>query len=97
MGDDYRSAVLRSVRLVDVVGETTPLVPVTEGYRGRCMYHPDQTLSLYVSSSPAIFHCFACGAGGDAVTWTMHRYGVDEESALARLASSSGSPPGAQP
>lgn len=97
MNDDYRSAVLRSVSLVDIVGEATPLVTAAQGYRGSCTYHPDPTLSLYVISSPAIFHCFACGAGGDAVTWTMRRYGVDEESALARLASSSGSPPGAQP
>ncbi len=97
MDDDYRSAVLRSVSLVDIVGEATPLVPATQGYRGSCIHHPDPTLSLFVISSPAIFHCFACGAGGDAVTWTMRRYGVDEESALARLAGSSGSPPGAQP
>lgn len=97
MEDDYRAKVLRSVCLVDIVGEATSLVSTTSGHRGSCMYHRDPTLSLFVSSSPAIYHCFACGAGGDAVTWTMRRYGVDEATALARLASSSGLPPQARP
>ncbi|MBD8548297.1 hypothetical protein IFT82_16345 [Sphingomonas sp. CFBP 8760] len=56
------------------------------GLRGRCPAHRDPSRSLYVSTVLDRFHCFGCGAGGDAVRWIMMRDRIDRGSAEVRLA-----------
>ena len=36
-----------------------------------CPFHGEQTPSFSVSQEKQIFHCFGCGAGGNAITFVM--------------------------
>ncbi len=87
--DDRRRelmAALRPYGLRDIVGETTVLQPDgadTDRYRGSCPWHPGTGRGLCVSS--AGWHCFDCGAGGDAVQWIVRRDGVETDEAAAAV------------
>jgi len=79
-------AALRQHGLRDIVGETTVLQPDgadTNRSRGFCPWHPATGRGLYVSS--AGWHCFDCGASGDAVQWIARRDGVGAEEAAAAV------------
>ena len=59
--------------------------------RGQCPDHPDETESLHVDCM--LYHCFACGRGGDFVRWTMARQDLDEQPAIEHLTRRAGLPP----
>ena len=40
-------------------------------YIGICVFHPDKHPSLSVNQDKGLYHCPACGAGGDAITFIM--------------------------
>jgi DNA primase len=42
---------------------------------GRCPFHREKTPSFHVY--PDHFHCYGCGAHGDAIGWTMQAEGID--------------------
>lgn len=87
--DDRRRELMVALRphgLRDIVGETTVLQRDdgdTDRYRGSCPWHPGTGMGLYVSS--AGWHCFDCGAGGDAVQWIVRRDGVGAEEAITTV------------
>lgn len=49
----------------------------------RCPFHDDQTASLSVNG--ALWNCFACEAGGDALSWLQLKEKLTFPDALARL------------
>jgi DNA polymerase I-like protein with 3'-5' exonuclease and polymerase domains len=65
------------VPLADLVGE--PLVDD----KICCPFHDDSTPSLHIYDDH--FHCFGCGAHGDAVDWLMMIEGLDRDAALRQL------------
>ena len=48
-----------------------------------CCFHEERTASLSVKGS--IWRCFGCGAGGDAIAFTMKFFGLSFPQALVRL------------
>ncbi len=55
--------------------------------RGKlcCPFHNEKTPSLGVYRNGKRFHCFGCGADGDAITFTMRYFGLGFNEALRRL------------
>lgn len=49
----------------------------------RCPFHDDETASLSVSGK--LWNCFACEAGGDALSWLQLKENLTFPEALARL------------
>jgi len=49
-----------------------------------CPFHDDRTPSCHIY--PDHFHCFSCGAHGDAVDWLMMVDGLDRDAAIQLLA-----------
>ena len=49
----------------------------------KCPFHDDQTASLSVQGS--LWNCFACEAGGDALSWLQLKEKLTFPEALARL------------
>jgi DNA primase len=77
------------IDLVEYLGSLgIELKPVGTGgeYRGLCPFHADEAPSLQVNRRKGLWHCFGCGAGGDAISFVMQREGVDFRRALAILA-----------
>ena len=57
--------------IVELIGSYLPLKKVGRNYRGLCPFHPDRSPSFYVSPERQTYHCFGCGAGGNAVGFVM--------------------------
>ncbi|RLE29666.1 DNA primase [Candidatus Acetothermia bacterium] len=74
------------VNIVELIGRYVTLKPSGKNYKGRCPFHPDDTPSLMVSPEKGLWHCFGCGAGGDAIAFLMRIERLSFPEALARLA-----------
>jgi DNA primase len=74
------------VNIVDLIGRYVALKPAGKSYKGRCPFHPDNTPSLVVSPEKGLWHCFGCGAGGDAIGFIMRVERLSFPEALGRLA-----------
>lgn len=59
--------------IVELIGGYLPLKKVGRNFRGVCPFHPDRSPSFYVSLERQTYHCFGCGAGGNAVGFVMER------------------------
>lgn len=55
-----------STDIVATVGERIALTKRGQRLSGRCPFHDDRIPSLFVSVEGQRFHCFGCGAHGDA-------------------------------
>jgi DNA primase catalytic core len=57
---------------------------------GLCPFHHEKTPSFYVVEDKGFFHCFGCGAHGDAVGYLMRAENLDFIEAIERLAAEAG-------
>lgn len=73
--------------IVDVVGNYLELKRSGASLKAVCPFHDDTTPSLHVSSSKQIYHCFACGAGGDSIKFVMEYEKLSYPEAIEKLAS----------
>lgn len=78
--------VIARTRLSELVGEHVPLKRRGREYVGLCPFHSEKTPSFTVSEDRGFYHCFGCGANGDAITWVRHWHGLDFRGAVSELA-----------
>ena len=77
--------------LSDIVGKRVSLQNRgAAGHVGLCPFHKENTPSFFVNNEKAMYHCFGCGAHGDAFTFLMEYEGVSYKEALEKLAHISG-------
>ncbi|MCA3368135.1 MAG: DNA primase [Roseomonas sp.] len=74
--------------LPGLIGQKTRLLKSGRNWKGCCPFHGEKTPSFYVYDDH--FHCFGCGAHGDAVTFVMRAEGAQFMEAVERLASEAG-------
>lgn len=72
--------------IVALIGRYVTLAPSGKAYKGRCPFHADSSPSMTVSPEKGLWHCFGCGAGGDAIGFIMRAERLSFGEALARLA-----------
>lgn len=82
--------VLAATDIVRVVRERVDLKQKGREWLGLCPFHDDRSPSMHVSPAKQIFKCFACGAGGDALTFVQKYDGVEFPQALQHLAEVAG-------
>lgn len=73
------------IPIADVVGEDVVLKRAGANLKGLCPFHDDRTPSFMVSPSKNICKCFACGEGGNVITYVMKRDKVDFVTAVRLL------------
>jgi DNA primase len=73
--------------LPGLIGRKTRLLKSGRNWKGCCPFHGEKTPSFYVYDDH--FHCFGCGAHGDAVTFVMQAEGAQFMEAVERLAAHS--------
>lgn len=71
--------------LLDIVRGTVKLTRKGREYTGLCPFHNEKTPSFYVVPDKGFFHCFGCGAHGDAVGFVMRDRNLGYREALAAL------------
>ena len=69
--------------LPDLIGRQVPLQRDGRNWCARCPFHGEKTPSFYVYADH--FHCFGCGAHGDAITWTTRTQRMKFAEALGHL------------
>ena len=78
------------VSLVGTVGRRVRLTRRGREHTGLCPFHNEKTPSFTVSDDKGFYHCFGCGAHGDAISFLMGTEGLSFPEAVERLASEAG-------
>ena len=74
--------------LAALVGRRVKLARSGRNWKGCCPFHTEKTPSFYVYEDG--YHCFGCGAHGDAVSFAMQTQGLTFPDAVAQLAAEAG-------
>ncbi|MCB1107144.1 MAG: DNA primase [Chlamydiia bacterium] len=59
------------IDLVEVVSSYVNLKPAGSSYKGVCPFHDEKTPSFMIQKGESHYHCFGCGAHGDAIAFLM--------------------------
>ena len=89
MNDDFSKFLdeLRSrISLAEIIGEKVKLQKRGREYTGLCPFHQEKTPSFTINESKGFYHCFGCGAHGDAVKFLMDNEGLPFIDAVKKLA-----------
>ena len=84
--DELRSR----ISLSGLIGRSVKLARRGREYAGLCPFHPEKTPSFYVVEDKSFFHCFGCGAHGDAIGFVMRSDNLDFIEAIEKLAGEAG-------
>ncbi len=71
-----------------LVGRKVKLTRSGKSWKGCCPFHSEKTPSFYVYDDG--YHCFGCGAHGDAIGFVMQTEGAGFPDAVERLAAEAG-------
>jgi DNA primase len=78
------------ISLSGLIGRSVKLVRRGREYAGLCPFHHEKTPSFYVVEDKSFFHCFGCGAHGDAIGFVMRNDNLDFIEAIEKLAGEAG-------
>ena len=79
-----------AVDMVALVGARTDLRRVGSRWTGLCPFHDERTPSFSVNAEHRLYHCFGCGASGDAIRFVQETEGVDFRESIELLAERTG-------
>ncbi|MBH31075.1 MAG: DNA primase [Candidatus Marinimicrobia bacterium] len=75
-----------SAEILDVISDYVELRRRGRNHFGLCPFHPEKTPSFSVAPDKQIYHCFGCGAGGNAISFLMEYEKISFVEALKKLA-----------
>ncbi len=75
-----------AIDMVELVGARTDLRRVGTRHVGLCPFHDERTPSFSVNAEHGLYHCFGCGASGDAISFVRETEGLDFAEAIEHLA-----------
>ncbi|SDL27978.1 DNA primase [Modicisalibacter muralis] len=81
---------LARVDVVEVVGERVQLKKAGQNYSGLCPFHQEKSPSFTVSHDKQFYHCFGCGAHGNALRFLMEYDNLRFPEAVEQLAARQG-------
>lgn len=81
---------LNRVDIIDAIGCHVSLKKAGSNYIACCPFHNEKTPSFTVSPTKQFYHCFGCGAHGDAINFLAEYCGLSFTEAIKELAVSVG-------
>jgi DNA primase len=78
------------ITLSAVIGRTTRLTKAGREFKACCPFHNEKSPSFTVNDEKGFYHCFGCGAHGDAIRWMTDQRGLGFMDAVKELASEAG-------
>ena len=88
--ESFKQDLLNRVDIVDVVSRHVQLKKGGANFQGLCPFHGEKTPSFTVSPSKQFYHCFGCGAHGNAIGFLMSYASLGYVDAVKELAASVG-------
>lgn len=76
--------------LSEIVGRRVRLTRAGREFKGCCPFHKEKTPSFYVNDDKQFFHCFGCGAHGDAIGFLTRHDNLSFIEAVEQLAAAAG-------
>jgi DNA primase len=83
---DFINDILTRVDIVDLIDSQLPLKKAGANYIARCPFHSEKSPSFSVNRNKQMFHCFGCGASGNAISFLMDFNHLDFVEAVEDLA-----------
>jgi DNA primase len=78
------------ITLSSVIMRTVKLRRAGREWKACCPFHNENTPSFTVNDEKGFYHCFGCGAHGDAIRWMTDQRGLSFIDAVQELASQAG-------
>ncbi|AUX69877.1 DNA primase [Porphyrobacter sp. HT-58-2] len=78
------------ITLSSLVQRSVKLTRAGREWKGCCPFHEEKTPSFYVNDQKQFYHCFGCGAHGDAISWMVDQQGLQFMDAIKELAGMAG-------
>ncbi|MBU7580640.1 MAG: DNA primase [Porphyrobacter sp.] len=78
------------ITLSSLVQRSVKLTRAGREWKGCCPFHEEKTPSFYVNDQKQFYHCFGCGAHGDAISWMVDSQGLQFMDAIKELAAAAG-------
>ncbi len=88
--DSFKQDLLNRVDVVDVVSRFVQLKKAGANLQGLCPFHTEKSPSFTVSPTKQFYHCFGCGAHGNAIGFLMAYSSLGYVDAIKDLASGVG-------
>ncbi|WOE74098.1 DNA primase [Alterisphingorhabdus coralli] len=76
--------------LSSLIGRSIKIQKAGREYKACCPFHNENTPSFTINDQKGFYHCFGCGAHGDAITWMTEHNGLGFMDAVKELASEAG-------
>lgn len=76
--------------LAELIGSRITLKKAGANYKARCPFHDEKTPSFNVRPDKGFYHCFGCGAHGDAISFIREFEGLGFTEAVEELAKRAG-------
>lgn len=76
--------------IVELIGSRVPLKKAGREYKACCPFHDEKSPSFWVSPDKQFYHCFGCGAHGNAIGFLMAYASMGYVDAVKDLAASVG-------
>lgn len=76
--------------LSSLIGQAVKLEKKGKEHKGCCPFHSEKTPSFTVNDDKEFYHCFGCGAHGDALRWLVDHDGMEFIDAVKHLAAAAG-------
>ncbi len=78
------------ITLSSVIARTTRLTKAGHEFKACCPFHNEKSPSFTVNDLKGFYHCFGCGAHGDAIRWMTDQRGLSFMDAVKELAAEAG-------
>lgn len=84
--DSFLERLRNAARVSAVVGARIPLRRHGREFMALCPFHKEKTPSFTINDEKGFYHCFGCGAHGDAIGFIKEYEGVGYKEAIEKLA-----------
>ncbi|QOJ24704.1 MAG: DNA primase [Gammaproteobacteria bacterium] len=81
---------LNRIDIVDAIDRHVPLKKAGANFVACCPFHSEKTPSFTVSQTKQFYHCFGCGAHGNAISFLIEYSGLSFVEAVKDLAAYAG-------
>lgn len=88
--EDFIQSLLEKTDIVQLIHQSVPLKKAGANYVACCPFHQEKSPSFTVTPSKQFYHCFGCGANGDAISFIRAFYNLNFVEAIERIANQLG-------
>ena len=90
LSPQFLDEVRHRTHLSALIGRSVKLQKAGREYRACCPFHDEKSPSFYVNDDKGFYHCFGCGAHGDAIRFLTENQGLSFIDSVKELAAAAG-------